>query len=106
MLAAGDGYVLLYSGGWWESAGYAVGYATCATTLGPCAKATVNHPLLASAGDEAGPGGACVVTGPGGDHWLAYHAWTTGAVGYSYGNVRTLRFARMAVADGQPVITR
>ena len=106
MLAAGDGYILLYSGGWWESAGYAVGYATCATALGPCTKATVDHPLLASAGNEAGPGGACLVTGPAGDHWLAYHAWTTGAVGYSIGGARSLRFARMAVADSQPVITR
>jgi beta-xylosidase len=93
MVASGRSYLLLYSGGWWESAGYAIGYATCATPLGPCTKVTVDRPLLASDGDQAGPGGATVVTGPAGDHWLAYHAWTTGATGYHHGGTRSLRFA-------------
>jgi beta-xylosidase len=106
MLTTGDRYLLLYSGGWWESAGYAVGYASCASALGPCTKATVDQPLFASAGDEAGPGGACVITGPAGDHWLAYHAWTSGAVGYGHGGARSLRFARLALVDGRPVMTR
>jgi beta-xylosidase len=106
MLATGDRFVLLYSGGWWESAGYAVGYALCASALGPCTKATVDQPLFASAGDEAGPGGTCVITGPAGDQWLGYHAWTSGAVGYGQGGARSLRFARLALVDGRPVITR
>ena len=40
LLAADRSYVLLYSGGWWESAGYATGYAICDTPLGPCIKKT------------------------------------------------------------------
>ena len=56
--------MLLYSGGWWESSGYAIGYGTCDSPLGPCTKATIDGPLVASVGEEAGPGGACVVTGP------------------------------------------
>jgi beta-xylosidase len=107
MVVAGQSFVLLYSGGWWESDGYAVGYATCDTPLGPCTKATVGGPLLASGGDEAGPGGACVVTGPAGDQWLAYHAWTAGAVGYGQsGGVRSLRFAALTWNGAEPVIAR
>jgi beta-xylosidase len=106
LVASGASYVLLYSGGWWESAGYATGYATCHTPLGPCTKATVDRPLLASSGDQAGPGGATVVPGPAGDHWLAYHAWTTGVIGYINGGTRSLRFAALAWSDTQPLITR
>jgi beta-xylosidase len=106
MIPSGRSYTLLYSGGWWESAGYAIGYATCTTPLGPCTKTTVDHPLLASGGDQAGPGGATVVTGPAGDHWLAYHAWNPGAVGYSSGGVRSLRFAALGWSAAQPVLKR
>jgi hypothetical protein len=84
--------VLLYSGGWWESAGY----ATCTTPLGPCVKVTTEGPVLGSESRELGTGGACVITGAAGDGWLAYHAWTTGAVGYGNGGVRSLRFAPVA----------
>ena len=106
LVAAGRSYVLLYSGGWWESAGYAVGYATCDTPLGPCTKITVDRPLLASASDQAGPGGACVITGPARDQWLAYHAWTPGAIGYDNGGTRSLRFASLTWPNGQPAISR
>jgi hypothetical protein len=88
-----DVYVLLYSGGWWESAGYATGYATCDAPLGPCAKVTVDRPLLGSTEEAAGPGGATVIAGPSGDRWLAYHAWDPDAVGYANGGARSLRFA-------------
>ena len=55
----------------------------------------MDAPLLATTGDQAGPGGASAVTGPAGDRWLAYHAWTPGAVGYDSGGSRTLRFASL-----------
>jgi hypothetical protein len=106
MVFAGRSYTLLYSGGWWESAGYAIGYATCATPLGPCTKATTNQALLASSGNQAGPGGATVITSPAGDQWLAYHAWNLGAVGYNNGGTRSLRFAAITWSDTQPVIAR
>jgi beta-xylosidase len=105
LIATGRSYMLLYSGGWWESARYAIGYATCDTPLGPCSRATIDWPLLASAGDEAGPGGACVVRGPG-DLWLAYHAWTPGAIGYDSGGTRSLRFASLGWSGGRPVVGR
>jgi hypothetical protein len=79
--------------------------------LGPCIKATVDgvrSPLFASAsaGDQAGPGRATIVTGAAGDDWLAYHAWSAGAVGYNNGGTRSLRFAALTWSDAQPVITR
>jgi len=104
LVATGTSYTLLYSGGWWESAGYATGYATCDSPLGPCTKATIDQPLLASAGNQAGPGGASVISGPAGDHWLTYHTWTTGAVGYGHGGVRSLHFAPLTWPNGQPVV--
>jgi beta-xylosidase len=101
LLAADGAYLLLYSGGWWESGGYATGYAVCATPLGPCVKKTTEQPILASAGDQAGTGGASVVIGPAGDHWLAYHAWTAGTIGYESGGARSLRFASLTWDSNQ-----
>jgi beta-xylosidase len=92
LVRAGGRYVLLYSGGWWESAGYATGYAICDSPLGPCAKVTTERPLHTSGGGVAGPGGASVITGPAGDLWLAHHGWTQDAVGYGSGGARSLRF--------------
>jgi hypothetical protein len=74
--------------------------------VGPCTKATTNRPLLASGGDQAGPGGACVVTGSAGDQWPAYHAWTPSAIGYDNDGNRSLRFASLALPDGQPAVRR
>ena len=31
-------YYLVYSGNWWESPAYALGYAVCESPLGPCVK--------------------------------------------------------------------
>jgi beta-xylosidase len=106
LLAADGAYLLLYSGGCWESGGYATGYAICDTPLGPCVKKTTDQPLLASARDEAGTGGASVVTGPAGDHWLAYHAWTPGTIGYDNGGARSVRFTSLNWDDKQLVVAR
>jgi beta-xylosidase len=95
LLAADDAYFLLYSGGRWESGGYATGYAVRETPLGPCVKRTTLQPILSSTHGEAGTGGASVFTGPAGDHWLAYHAWAPNAVGYDNGGRRSLHFARL-----------
>jgi hypothetical protein len=91
----GGRYVLLYSGGWWESDDYATGYATCDSPLGPCAKVTTKSPLHTSNSKVAGPAGACVITGPAGDMWLAHHAWTPGAIGYQASGARSLHFTAL-----------
>jgi beta-xylosidase len=95
LVDVGGRYVLLYSGGWWESDGYATGYATCDGPLGPCAKVTNDAPLHASGADVAGPGGASVIVGPAGDMWLVHHGWVPGAVGYGAGGARSVRFASL-----------
>ena len=106
LLAVDGAYVLLYSGGWWESAGYATGYAVCDTPLGPCAKKTTTQPILAGTGDQAGTGGASVVTGPAGDHWLVHHAWTTGTIGYNTGGARSVHFASLTWDGNQLDVRR
>jgi hypothetical protein len=93
-------FVLLYSGGWWESDGYATGYATCASPLGPCTKVTVDGPVHRGRPEEAGPGGAAAFQGPAGDRWVVYHAWSAGRVGYGNGGVRSLRFAPVGWGAG------
>jgi hypothetical protein len=96
-MAVVDGrYVLLYSGGWWESEGYATGYATCAGPAGPCDKVTVDAPAHRGADGEAGSGGAASFRGPAGDDWVVYHAWDADRVGYRDGGVRSVRFAPVA----------
>ena len=99
LLAIDGSYLLLYSGGWWESAGYAV----CHTPLGPCEKQTTQQPILAGTGDQGSTGGASVIAGPGGDHWLAYHAWRSDAIGYHNGGTRSLHFALLTWKAGQLV---
>ena len=88
-------YLLLYSGGWWESDGYATGYATCESPLGPCAKVTNDAPLHATGADVAGPGGATVIVGPADDMWLVHHGWAPGVVGYGTGGARSVHFASL-----------
>lgn len=81
MLDAGDRYLLLYSGNWWNRADYGVGFAVCDDVSGPCTK-PLDAPILASRPDAAGPGGAEFFTDAAGSPWVAYHAWLGGVAGY------------------------
>jgi beta-xylosidase len=103
-LARTDGgvYVLFYSGGWWESEGYAVGYATGPGPLGPFRKETADGPWLASEPGLAGPGGAEVFTDADGQWRIALHAWTPPTIGYEQGGERSLWIGRFAFEDGRP----
>jgi beta-xylosidase len=87
-------YFLFYSGGWWESSGYGVGYATSTSLTGPYTKQTTSGPWLGTSSGESGPGALDTFEGPGGELWATYHAWP-GAVGYGAGGVRTMRVARL-----------
>jgi beta-xylosidase len=87
----GDGrYTLFYSGGWWESDTYAVGYAIGPEPLGPFRKETTDEPWLASGPGMAGPGGAEVFTAADGTRHIAFHAWTPPRIGYDNGGARSL----------------
>jgi len=102
LVRVGDLYVLFYSGGWWESDNYAIGYATGAGPLGPFERATDTGPWLASGPGMAGPGGAEVFTDAAGDWRIAFHAWTPPQVGYEDGGVRSLWVERLRFEDGRP----
>jgi beta-xylosidase len=95
-------YVLFYSGGWWESDGYAVGYATGPAPLGPFRKETRTEPWLASEPGMAGPGGAEVFTAADGGWHIAFHAWTPPRIGYEAGGARSLWIEPLAFDDGRP----
>lgn len=104
MVAHEGKYYLIYSGNWWESRNYAVGYAICETPLGPCVKPQ-NEPVLASAGRHVGPGGASFFRDAGGTLWIAYHAWREPYVGYPAG-MRRLYLAQVDFDAGKPVFRR
>jgi beta-xylosidase len=94
------GWHLLYSANVWNTERYATGYAACASPMGPCTKAG-HGPVLASDAETAGPGGAEVFTDRRGSHWVAYHGWTAGLVGYRNGGARSLRLDRISLTPGQ-----
>lgn len=103
MVRDGDRLYLFYVAGVWQSAGYAIGYATCETPAGPCVKGD-KLPLLASAGAVAGPGGPEFVVDGDGRRWMAYHGWTTTEVGYPLGGRRMLHLSPVRFEAGVPVV--
>jgi len=104
-MVAHDGqYYLFYSGNWYASSRYAVGYATCAGPLGPCQKVTVAAPFLGSTGAALGPGGQELFRAPDGTLWMAYHAWTAPQTDYAHGGARSLRLARVGFDARGPAL--
>ena len=99
-------YYLFYSANWWESANYAIGYATSQSPLGPFQKVTGSGPWMATGDQAAGPGGQEFFTDTDGALWMACHAWTPGAVGYAAGGARSLRVTGIGFEGGRPRIQR
>lgn len=95
-------YYLFYSGNWWESHQYAVGYAVCETVKGPCQK-PLKEPWFQFKPPVMGPGGESFFTDTKGNLWMAYHAWTGADVGYSGGGKRSLRIDLVTFVDDKPV---
>ncbi|MCU1379834.1 MAG: N-acetylmuramoyl-L-alanine amidase family 2 [Acidimicrobiales bacterium] len=91
MVIAGGVHYLFFTGGNWESAGYATGYAVCSGPAGPCTPAP--NPILTSYGNAAGPGGGTVAQDPSGAWWLSYHAWDKGCTNDGCGGTRRLYVA-------------
>jgi beta-xylosidase len=98
MLRKHDGrYYLFYSGNVYSGAGYAVGYATCASPLGPCQDAPEN-PILETTCDAHGPGHNALIDDAAGRTWIVYHAWDA-----AYAK-RQLWIDRLDWEDGKPVV--
>jgi beta-xylosidase len=95
-------YYLFYSGNWWESHKYAIGYAVCDTVKGPCLK-PLDKPWFEYKAPVMGPGGEAFFTDTEGNLWMAYHAWTGADVGYSGGGKRSLRIDLVTFNGGTPV---
>jgi beta-xylosidase len=91
MVIAGGVHYLFFTGGNWESASYAAGYAVCAGPAGPCTPAP--NPILTSYGNAAGPGGGTVAQDPSGAWWMSYHAWDKGCTNDGCGGTRRLYVA-------------
>ena len=69
----GDSYVLMYSGEFWASPDYAVGFATSPSPLGPWKKSDEN-PILHRYAGLLGTGHNSVVRGPDGGMLMFFHA--------------------------------
>jgi beta-xylosidase len=109
MMRYGGRYLLFYSGNDFDSANYAIGYATCPSLFGLCTKATLGTPYLMTGGAVSGPGGGELFQDAEGAFWMAYHAWTSPHLTtYGAGGARSLRLARMAFGpqgEPRPLIT-
>ncbi|MGH9117316.1 MAG: glycoside hydrolase family 43 protein [Acidimicrobiales bacterium] len=100
MVRAGAGYYLFYSARSWNSAQYAMGYATCSGPLGPCTRVTTGGPFFGSQPGMIGPGGQEFFTDVSGELMVAFHAWQEGQVGYP--NRRRLHVLRVTFPGGSP----
>jgi hypothetical protein len=94
MVLIDGAYYLFFTGGDWQAANYAVGYAICAGPVGPCTQPQAG-PILSSYGNVAGPGGGMVFQDGGGTWWIAYAGWTSGCTNYSCGGQRKLYVATL-----------
>lgn len=100
LVAADRGLLLFYSANRWDTADYAVGYATCESVTGPCVKPR-EDPWLRTYALAAGPGGQELSVGPDGPV-VAYHGWSPEAVGYDAGGVRRLYVEPVDLAARPP----
>ena len=73
----GKDYVLAYSAGRWQEAGYQTGIARCASPTGPCSSSP-NGPWLSSLGDRVGPGGLSFFRGADGQARVIFHTYPAG----------------------------
>ena len=99
MVAKDGWYYLVYSGNFWYSKDYAVGYAVCWGPAGPCFDQSPGAPWVGNRFDRIGRGGATPFLDAGGNLQLAYHAWNA-----PYVNYPTLTDAFAVVACGEPSV--
>jgi hypothetical protein len=97
MLAVGGRYYLFYGANHWDTAAAAIGYAVCASPLGPCNNASVAGPWLASQGPVIGPSGPDPFVDSAGNVRFAFHAWISTPSGQS---VRALWIGSLSSVPG------
>jgi beta-xylosidase len=94
--------LLFYSANRYDTSRYAIGYARCSSSTGPCRKVTTRVPWLASRAGAPGPGGQAFFRDRSGGWRVAYHAWTPGRVGYDNGGRRAMWVEPVSFAGGRP----
>jgi beta-xylosidase len=97
-----SGIFLFYSAGAWENGSYVVAVAKCSGPLGPCTR-VYSTPVLPSRGGARGPGGQTPFVDAAGVQWLAFHSWTSPAVGYP-GGQRSLHLLHLSFPGGSPKV--
>lgn len=88
MVKHGGAYHLFYGGGWWESAGAGIGWATCSSPVGPCVKPTATAWLPGAPGAHGRAGGE-LFRDSRGTLKMAHHAWPD-VIGYANGGRRSM----------------
>ena len=101
LLEVQGAYYLFYSGNLYSTARYAVGFATCASPLGPCTDSPDN-PVLTTTTGMSGPGGVSLFTALDGQLTMAFAVWP-GAIGYAVGGYRAMYLADVSFEGGLPV---
>lgn len=96
-------WFLFYSANRFDSPDYAIGYAVCASPLGPCDKPPLARVLAGDGTGEVGPGGPESFLDRSGRRWLAYHAWASSTTTYPSGR-RTLRLRPLDLAGVRPAV--
>lgn len=99
MFADGGELLLFFSGNSWDGADYAIGYARCATVVGPCTLPD-DGPWMTSTTFAKGPGAQEFFEGRGA-LWMVYGAWLPGEVGEPDGQ-RRIYLDSVTVRDGAP----
>ena len=85
MVELGGRWLLFFSGGAWQTSGYAIAYADCQGPAGPCSDPN-GTAVFASTGVGSRPGAPSIFTDTSGTVWMAYNAWTAGNIGYPDGS--------------------
>jgi Glycosyl hydrolases family 43 len=102
MVRANGAYYLFYSGGYFRTSDYGIGYAICAGPSGPCTDQP--GPILDSQPGEQGPGGPSFFT-ENGQLEMAFAAWAN-AVGIRNGGERAMYVAAVSFGEGSvPILT-
>jgi beta-xylosidase len=81
MVQARGHYFLFYSGAWFFSGAYGIGYATCKGPIGPCTDRTKKGPFVGSNKQGRGPGEESLFIDPKGQWWMLYSPWCSGFKG-------------------------
>ena len=103
MVRADNRYYLFYGANNWASSAAGIGYATCASPLGPCEDVTPSGAWLASYGSALGPSGPQIFRDASGQLRMAYHAWYQ-CVGGPPPCGRLLYIGTLAFRGGRPIL--